>query len=97
MALGQVGDDHGQGGLAGARGAPEKDGGEEAIGFDGAAEELAGSDDLLLADEFVEGARAHAGSEGRFAAQAIVHGVGEEVHGKDYNAGLGEGQGRKTG
>ena len=35
-----------------------------AIGFDGATEQLAGAEDVLLADELVEGARAHAGGEG---------------------------------
>jgi hypothetical protein len=32
---------------------------------------------VLLADVFVESARAHAGGEGCFAAHAVVHGVGE--------------------
>ena len=40
---------------------------------------------LASADEFVQGARAHAGSERRFVFHAVVHGVGEEVHVLHYN------------
>ena len=80
VGLGLVGDDHGEGGLAGAGRPPEEDGGEEAVGLDGAAEQLAGAEDVLLPDELVEGARAHAGGERGFGAHALLVGVGEEVH-----------------
>ncbi len=42
--------------------------------------ELARPDDGFLPDELVQGARAHAGGQRGFAAHAVVHGVGEEVH-----------------
>ncbi|MBN1317559.1 MAG: hypothetical protein JXA42_18900 [Anaerolineales bacterium] len=48
--------------------------------LDGAPQQLAGAEDMLLPDVLVEGTRTHAGGEGRFAAHAVVHGEGEEVH-----------------
>jgi hypothetical protein len=45
----------------------------------GAPQELAGADDLFLADEFFEGARAHAGSQRGFGIDAFLHGVVKEV------------------
>ena len=86
MGPGQVGDDHGQGGLAGAGRAPQDDGGEQAVGLDSAAQQLAGAEDILLPDELVQGAEAHAGGEGGFGAHAGFVGVGEEVYGPLYNA-----------
>ena len=79
MGLGLVGDDLGQGGLAGAGRAPQDDGGEQPVGLDGAPQELAGADDLLLADELVQGARAHAGGQRGFGVHAFLHGVVKEV------------------
>ncbi len=83
--LGHFGDDLREGGFAGAGRAGEDDG-REAVGFDGAAEEFAGREDVLLADEFLERARPHAGGEGRggggrldgfgfcVAAEQVFHG-----------------------
>ena len=51
--VGAAGDDAGEGGLAGAGRAPEDDRGQLA-GLDEAAEELAGADEVLLADVVVE-------------------------------------------
>jgi hypothetical protein len=53
-AAGLAGDDLGEGRLSGA-GRAEEDHRLDAVGFDGAAEELAGREDVLLADVFVEG------------------------------------------
>ena len=61
--FGGLGDDLGQGGFADAGRAEEDDRGD-AVGLDGAAEELAGAEDVLLAGVFLEGAGAHAGGEG---------------------------------
>jgi hypothetical protein len=58
VALGGVSDDHGQGGLARAGRAPQDDGGKQPVGFDGAAQELAGAEDVFLADVLVQVARA---------------------------------------
>ena len=74
-----VGDDLRQGGLAGAGRAPEDDGREQPVGLDGAAQELARADDVLLADVLVQGARAHAGGQRGFGFHAFLHGVVEEV------------------
>ena len=60
-----VGDDARQRGLAGA-GRPVEDDGAELVGLDRAAQQPARPDDVLLADELVERARAHPGGEGRF-------------------------------
>ncbi len=79
MALGQVGDDHGQGRLAGAGGTPEEDGRKQAVGFDCPPQQLAGTDDVLLTEELFQRARAHTGGEGSFVSHPVVHGVGEEV------------------
>ena len=80
MGLGLVGDDHGQRGLAGTGRPPQDDGREKPVGFDGAAQELARPDDVLLADELVQRARAHPGGQGRLAFHAFLHGMGEEIH-----------------
>ena len=63
MSVGAAGDDVGEGALSGSGGAVEDDGGQ-LIGLDGAAEVGAGTDDLVLADELIEGVRAHARGEG---------------------------------
>ena len=60
-----VGDDARKGGLAGA-GRPVEDDGAELIGLDRAAQQPARPDDVFLADELVERARAHPRGEGRF-------------------------------
>ncbi len=59
-----LGDDAGEGGLAGAGRAPEDDRGE-LPGLDEASQQLAFSDDVLLAHVVVQGAGPHAGSERR--------------------------------
>ena len=61
--LGGAGDELGETGFAGAWWSVEEEGGK-AVGFDGAAEEFAGAENVLLAGVFVERARAHASGEG---------------------------------
>jgi len=56
--------------------------GEQAVSFDGAAQQLAGAKDILLPDELIQGARAHAGFVG----------VGEEVHTRIIMPGRGRGK-----
>ena len=99
MGAGEGGDDAGEGGLAGAGGAPEDDGGE-LISLYGPAEDVAGADELLLADELVEGAGAHAGGQRGLAVGTALGRLGEHVgvsgplrggHGADIIAGLFEG------
>ena len=80
MRLGLVGDDGGEGGFARARRPPQDDGGEQAVGFNGAAQEFARPDDVLLPDELVQGAGAHPGGERGFGLHFFLHGVGEQVH-----------------
>ena len=64
-------DDAGEGGFPGSGRAVEDEGGE-AVGLDGAAEEFPLGEDVLLACDFGEGARAHAGGE-RFGVVAGHH------------------------
>ena len=71
VGAGGVGDDARQGGLAGAGRAVEDDR-AELVGLDGAAQEPPGPDDVLLADELVEGARAHARGQRRLALDQFL-------------------------
>jgi len=78
VGTGGVGDDAGEGGFAGAGRAVEDEGGE-LVGLDGAAEEAARADDVVLAHEFVQGAGPHAGGEGLFFFEDVLGVEGEEV------------------
>lgn len=80
MHAGLVGDHHGEGGLTGAGRPPQDDRREEPVRLDRPAQQLAGSDDVRLPDEFIQGAWAHARRQGSFRFHAFVHGVGKEVH-----------------
>ena len=74
-----VGDDARKRGLAGA-GRPVEDDGAELIGLNCAAQQPARPDDVFLADELVERARAHPRGEGRFFfSQLGATGVKEAV------------------
>ena len=96
MGLGLVGDDLGQGGLAGAGRPPQDDGREQPVGLDGAPQQLAGADDLLLPDELVQRARAHAGGQRGLGIHAFLHGMVEEVgHGLIVPFGGGESRERE--
>ena len=59
MALGQASNNMSQGGFAATRGSPEDKRGKQLVGFNGPAQQAAGADNVLLADEFRESARAH--------------------------------------
>ena len=75
-----VGDDARQGRLAGAR-RPVEDHRAELVGLDRAAQQPARPHDVLLADELVQGARAHPGGERRlFLGQFLAAGI-EEIGG----------------
>ena len=72
MALGLVGDHHRQGGLARAGRPPQDDGREQPVGFDGAAQQLARPEDILLPDVLVQRARAHARRQRGFVFHAVL-------------------------
>ena len=78
MLGGGVGQQAGQGGLAGAGGAPQ-DGRADPVGLGQDAQGGTGADEVLLAHDLVEGAGAEAGGQGRLALEAAVGGVGEEA------------------
>ena len=80
MGAGGVGDDAGQGGLAGAGRAVE-DHAAELVGLDGAAQEPARADDVLLADELVQRARPHARRQRLFLLDQLLAAVVEEAGG----------------
>ena len=85
VTLRAVGDDLRQGGFAGAGRPPQDDGREEFVGFDGAPQQFALADDVILADVFFQRARTHARGQRRFGLHPFLHGVVEEVgHGDDY-------------
>ncbi len=63
FCLRERGDDLRERGLASAGRAGKNDGGQ-AVGLDGSAQKFARCEDVLLADEFFERARSHAGGEG---------------------------------
>ena len=79
VTLGRVGNDLRQRGLACSRRPPQDDGREQPVRFDGAAQELALADDVLLADIFIQRARAHARGERRLCLHAFLHGMVEKV------------------
>jgi hypothetical protein len=79
------GDDPGEGGLATAGWAPDDDR-RELAGLDQAAEQLAGTDEVLLADVVIEVSGSHAGGERR-AGGIVVEGEG--VGGEEGLLGLG--------
>ncbi len=76
---GGVGQEPGQGGLAGA-GGPPQDRRADPVRLGQAAQRRAGADEVLLAHDLVEGAGAEAGGQGGLAPEAAVGGVGEEAH-----------------
>ena len=76
-----LGDDVGQGGLAGAGRAVE-DQRAEPVGLEQAAQQLAGAEEVLLADELVEGARPHARGQRLGLAEVGVTRLAEEVDGR---------------
>ncbi len=78
VGAGEAGDDAGEGGLAGAGRSPE-DHRRGFAGLDRLAEETALADDMLLADELVEGTGAHAGGEGGLASGAALGGLSEHI------------------
>jgi len=80
MALDGIGNDLRQRGFAGA-GRPVKDDGGQPVGVEHAAEEFARTQEMVLANEFVEVLGAHANSQRRDALQVLLAGCGEEVHG----------------
>ena len=80
--VGGVGDDFGEGGFADAGRAPEDHGGG-VVALDLHAERLAGPEEMLLAEELVEGAGAHALGErsGSRVSRRLEVGRGaEETH-----------------
>ena len=84
LGLGHAGDDLRQRGFAGAGRSPE-DERTDVVALDLRAQRLAGADQVLLSDEFVERARTHAVGERAGAVAGVVaarDGL-EEAHGAD--------------
>ncbi len=77
---GGVGQQAGQGGLAGAGGAPQ-DRRPDPVGLGQQAQGGTGADEVLLAHDLIEGAGAETGCQRRLALEAAVGGVGEEAQG----------------
>src|SRR5207249_1046895 len=78
-ALGVAGDDVGEGGFAGAGRAVE-DQRAEAVGQQHPAEQLAGAEEVFLADELIEGAGPHPGGERTGTVAVLLPQVVEQVH-----------------
>jgi len=70
IGFGKAGNEASESGFAAARRPPEEHG-AKVVAFDLHAERLAGAEELFLADEFVEGARAHALSERLIGEQSV--------------------------
>ena len=49
------------------------------VSLDGAPQQLAGPDDLLLPDEFLQRARPHARGQRRLRVHAFLHGMLKEI------------------
>ncbi len=79
VGLGAVGDHPGQGGLARARRTIE-DQAAQLVRLDGPAQQAAWADDVILAHELVQGARAHTVRQGGVGGDAFLAGVVEEIH-----------------
>jgi len=77
-ASGLGGDDAGEGGFAGSGRAVEEEGGER-VGGEEPAEEFAWGEDVGLAGDLVEGARAHADGERLDGLQEVGASLGPEV------------------
>ena len=76
---GGVGDDAGQGGLAGARG-PMKNQRGEAVRLDGPPQQPPRAQHVPLTDEFLQGAGAHSGGQGGFALKNVFPCLIEQIH-----------------
>ncbi len=79
MTPGHVSNHHGKGGLTSPRRSPQEDRRKQPVGFDRPAQELAGSDDFVLSDEFVQCAWTHAGSQRRFVLKLLAQGVVKKI------------------
>ena len=77
-ALGRAGDGERQRRLAGARRTPE-DRRRQAVLLDEAAQRLAGSDEVVLADDLVDRARPEPGGQRRLGAQTLLGRGAEQV------------------
>jgi hypothetical protein len=82
MALAVLGDDVGQRGFTCARRAVE-DHGTEAVGLEHAPQQLAGAEEMVLADEFIDRARPHARGQRLGLAEVGFVDVVEQVDGGD--------------
>ena len=85
---GGAGHEAGDGRLAGAGRSPE-DHRRQAVGLDQDAQRTAGAEQVLLADDVVEGARPQAGGQRGAALQALRHRGAEEVVGHRSIVGVG--------
>ncbi len=79
VTAGRVGNDGRQRGLAGA-GRPVKDDRRELVGLDGPPQQAARPDDVLLADELVQGLGAHTSGQWRLPFYLFLAGLVKQVH-----------------
>jgi len=80
MSLGVLRNQACQRGFTGSGWTGEDDGGEQAVGDDGAAQQLSLTDDVLLPNEFVQCARSQPGCQWGFVLEILFHGVVKKVH-----------------
>src|SRR6187455_2907367 len=80
MTLGVRGDQRGERGLAGA-GRAVKDHARQAVGFEHSAEQFALAEEMLLADELIEGAWSHADGERCDALEVLAADLAKKFHG----------------
>jgi glutamate-5-semialdehyde dehydrogenase len=78
--MGGAGDDFGEAGFSGAGRTVENDGGKP-VGFDGAAEQFAGAEDVFLSGVFLKNPRAHPLSQRRVGGWLLGGGFRKEVVG----------------
>ncbi len=81
VGAGCVGNDPGQGRLAGSRRSVE-DEAAQLVGLNRPAQEAARPDDVVLADILIQRPRSHARGQGRFLFQPVGVGMVEEIHGR---------------
>ncbi len=69
--------------------APQDDGREQAVSLDGTPQQASLSDDVLLANEFVQSARPHPRCQRGFAFNLLLCGMVKEVHAPIINVSAG--------
>lgn len=79
MGVGGIGDNPGQGCFTAARRAVKYKRGK-LVGLNGAAQQAARTNDMLLADKLIQGTGPHAGRQRRFFFYLLVTGMVKKIH-----------------